>query len=849
MDERMAATTSEEESAVVRHIVPRPRLTNLLSSPDARVTLIVAPAGYGKTTLIREWFALKGLPNGWFTASDAAIDIAALVVGLSRAASSVLPTTDSKIRQSLEATRESAPDAGVLFDLLAADLEDWPEQAWLVIDDYQALTLSPLAEAYVGRLADLPQMRLIIASRQRPAWATARRLLYGEIRELGRATLAMTSDEAMAVLADRPAREAEGLAALADGWPAVIGLAALSGSEITQLPDEVPETLHDFFAQELFNAIPVTLRDLLVRLAIPQIVSPDVARLIGDAEADGLVELAVRHGFLTPAQGGHYEMHPLLRRFLLEKLDANDEGTRIAIRQLGAHLIEMGSWDDAFELIERFDLTPLMVPLVEEAVDDLLRSGRLTTLRRWVEYAVGHDVLSPARDFAEAEIAFREGRYPEAEALATRAATSFESGHPLVARAWSRAAQSAHLDDRVAEGLVLHERAAACATDDTARQHAIWGQFISQSELDLTGDARETLERFRHESRTPEDLLRESQARVSMGIRWDGLTPKLLAASEHDHLGAIEADPVVKSAYLQMLGCALSLNAQYERALAVSNESLAIAEKFRLDFLYPHALYVHATALIGLRQLVDATKAIRKQASFARSFDDGHSILNALILEARIALTKRRPDEALRLLDVTPPAWPTPGLAGELHAIRALAYASLGDRPGLKQSIQKALGFSMQLETQIPSLWAKTIGAPALTQERVMEEAFGRSQTAGHLDTIVLAYRTEPKILPILATFPHVRANLRRVLEAAHDHALARRVGVTIAQATTRRSLTQRESEVLDLLRQGLTNAEISRALWISEATTKVHVRRVLEKLGVRSRVQAATAVLSDQED
>jgi DNA-binding NarL/FixJ family response regulator len=50
-------------------------------------------------------------------------------------------------------------------------------------------------------------------------------------------------------------------------------------------------------------------------------------------------------------------------------------------------------------------------------------------------------------------------------------------------------------------------------------------------------------------------------------------------------------------------------------------------------------------------------------------------------------------------------------------------------------------------------------------------------------------------------------------------------------------------------LRQGLTNAEISRALWISEATAKVHVRRVLEKLGVRSRVQAATAVLSDDDD
>jgi DNA-binding CsgD family transcriptional regulator len=59
-------------------------------------------------------------------------------------------------------------------------------------------------------------------------------------------------------------------------------------------------------------------------------------------------------------------------------------------------------------------------------------------------------------------------------------------------------------------------------------------------------------------------------------------------------------------------------------------------------------------------------------------------------------------------------------------------------------------------------------------------------------------------------------------------------------------SLTPRETEVLGLLRQGLTNAEISRALWISEGTAKVHVRHVLEKLGVRSRVQAATVPLTD---
>src|SRR5439155_13286058 len=140
---------------------------------------------------------------------------------------------------------------------------------------------------FISGIADVPQLNLMIASRQRPAWATARRLLYGEIREIGRAALAMTTEEASIVLAGRrPVREVEGLAALADGWPAVIGLAALTGSAITELGGEVPETLHDFFAQELLNAFPPDLRTRLIRLAMPETLSPRTLDLIGHPEAE-----------------------------------------------------------------------------------------------------------------------------------------------------------------------------------------------------------------------------------------------------------------------------------------------------------------------------------------------------------------------------------------------------------------------------------------------------------------------------------------------------------------------------------------------------------------------------------
>ena len=82
------------------------------------------------------------------------------------------------------------------------------------------------------------------------------------------------------------------------------------------------------------------------------------------------------------------------------------------------------------------------------------------------------------------------------------------------------------------------------------------------------------------------------------------------------------------------------------------------------------------------------------------------------------------------------------------------------------------------------------------------------------------------------------------VLGPAVTRQLLDQVGRRLPGPVTRRpgdlaGLTDREQEVLQMLAAGLTNAEISEALVVSETTVKTHVSKVLGKLGLRDRVQA----------
>src|SRR5438477_6917488 len=117
--EMVGEGTALEASRTGRRIIERPRLTRLLTESESRVMLLVAPAGYGKTTLAREW--LKDRPHAWFQATAASSDVAALALGLATAATDVFPDVGEQLRGRLKTVGDAASEAQSLARDLAQD--------------------------------------------------------------------------------------------------------------------------------------------------------------------------------------------------------------------------------------------------------------------------------------------------------------------------------------------------------------------------------------------------------------------------------------------------------------------------------------------------------------------------------------------------------------------------------------------------------------------------------------------------------------------------------------------------------------------------------------------------------
>jgi ATP/maltotriose-dependent transcriptional regulator MalT len=830
--------TGETAMARRRRIVARPRLIRALDGSPARVRALVAPAGYGKTTLVEQWFETDERRAAWYTARNASADVAVLSSGLAQAAATVIDGCDARLRERLTSTQNPADESALLAEMLAEDVADWPGDAWLVIDDYERICRATEAEEFVEVLASSAQINLFIASRQRPSWVSSRDILYGDVLELGQTTLAMTLEEAEEVLAEWPSAQASGLTQLADGWPAVVGLAGLTTAPL-EINAELPDALYEYFAEEVYAGLDTDTRNKLALLAMAPSLDWELARaIVGNESGEAVCRTALASGILEE-RGGRLDFHPLARSFLESRVRVRgSERSRATQNFLDEYLLRR-DWDAAFDLVERADMCCQLEPLMVAALTELLDGARLSTLELWCGLAERRGVVAPVFRVAEAEVALRQGRHVTAQALVEPVVRNGDVSQDVLFRALMLAGRAAHFGCREQQGLDFYRRAErAASTEDESRQARIQ-QVMCSGALELD-EAKDILAHLTETAvpGDPVDTVRLVDRRLCLGFRF-GYIDALEDARRAAELLKFVSDPVIRCSFRSTFAGALGLKAEYGATSEVAQELIDDALTHRIGMVLPHAYWLKGQALGGLRDFERAHEMVSLSHEESNRFKDLFGLANVYALTVRLLIQQGHAVEACSL--ELPAKCGIPSMDCEAIASRSLALACLGRTDEAQRMSESVRRFSRAIEVKVLTAAIDAVIAVRIRtgMTSAVEKLITSAFETGAIDMLVVAYRASADLLDVLLTTPTTSERTIHALRRSGDDRLYEGAN-RLARGDPIERLTTREREIHDFVAQGLSNQEIANRLVLSEHTIKLHLHHVYEKLGVHSRTALA---------
>jgi LuxR family transcriptional regulator, maltose regulon positive regulatory protein len=383
------------QPAVRPGVVPRPRLVaRLVAGRQVPTVAIVAPAGYGKTTLLALWAEADDRAFAWLSLDAHDNDPIVLLTHLALALDRVSPLPTGAF-DALRSPGVSVP--ATVVPRLGAALASFPQPLVLVVDDVHHLRDGASLDALVtlvGHVRGTTQMAL--AGREMPL-SLARQRAQGRTLEIGVPDLAFTADGARSLLhaagADLPMAEAGRLARRTEGWAAGLYLAALastaSGTTAAAAVDGTGDRLAaDFLQSELLSRLPPADLSFLTRTAVLDRLSGPLCDevLERSGSAGELDRLARKNLFLVPlgGRGQWYRYHQLFRDLLRAHVD---EGTRRALLRRAAGWFETdGQLEVALQHAQEAEDVDRVARLTTALAQPMYTTGRSTTLMDWFDW-------------------------------------------------------------------------------------------------------------------------------------------------------------------------------------------------------------------------------------------------------------------------------------------------------------------------------------------------------------------------------------------------------------------------------------------------------------------------------
>ncbi len=439
--EQVLLVTKLARPSVSTGLVPRPRLVNQLQLGIQRpLTLIAAPAGFGKTTLLAIWLEHAPLRSAWVSLEQDDDDLIRFWSYVFTALSHVHPGSETAALALLQGSAsQQLPPMETVLTVWINGLATLSHEVVLILDDYHVITAPAIQRSVTYLLDHLPhQLHLVMATRADPPFPLARLRTRSHLTEIRAADLRFTAEETNAFLTGvlglhLSDKDIAALEARTEGWIAGLQLAALSMRGRQDMRAFLKaftgsqRYIIDYLTEEVLGRQPEPVQTFLLQTAILEQLQGSLCEAImGEhgREASGqamLEQLEQANLFLVPLDDERrwYRYHQLFAETLRHRLQRKYPTLVSELhRRASAWYEQQGLMHDAIHHALVATDFARAARLVEQTFPSFVRRGEITTLHRWVA-ALPDELVRPNIELSilQGWLLFVTGKHDAAEQL------------------------------------------------------------------------------------------------------------------------------------------------------------------------------------------------------------------------------------------------------------------------------------------------------------------------------------------------------------------------------------------------------------------------------------------------